>query len=337
MSNPVLHRRGFLTAVAGSAALMGLAACGGSGGGAAASPAASGGGWAFTDDRGKKVSLSARPTRVVAQAAAAAALWDFGVRPIAVFGPHRLKDGGRDPQVGEVDITKVESLGNVFDEFNVEKYASLRPELLVSGMYDKNELWYVPEKSAAAIESVAPTVGVMLSGPPLDKVIGRYAELAAALGADLNAPAVLAAKARFDAASAKLTELAGEKKLKVLIMSGGPDSMWVVVPADHAGVTYMRSVGVDVVVPEKPDSAGFFETLSWENADKYAADVILYDDRARSMTIAEMKQKPTFAKLPAVAAGQTYPWRAEERFSYLGHAGVLEELIAALDKSKKLV
>ncbi len=40
--------------------------------------------------------LPQRPRRVVAQAGAAAALGDFGGRPIGVFGPHRLKDGGRD-------------------------------------------------------------------------------------------------------------------------------------------------------------------------------------------------------------------------------------------------
>ncbi|MGW4794900.1 hypothetical protein ACWEPC_21060 [Nonomuraea sp. NPDC004297] len=50
----------------------------------------------------------------MAQSGAAAALWDFGVRPVGVFGPHKLKDGGRDPEVGEVDIAAVESIGNVW-------------------------------------------------------------------------------------------------------------------------------------------------------------------------------------------------------------------------------
>ncbi|RVX41739.1 hypothetical protein EDD27_4306 [Nonomuraea polychroma] len=77
----------------------------------------------------------------MAQFDSAAALWDFGVRPIAVYGPHRLKDGSRDRAVGEVDITKVESIGNAFGEFNVEKYASLQPDVLVAGMYEKNKLW----------------------------------------------------------------------------------------------------------------------------------------------------------------------------------------------------
>lgn len=163
MSLSALPRRDFLAA--GLGLMFGLTACGGGSGTTPAAPGASAaspgaGPWTFTDDRGKKIDLPARPSRIVAQVGAAAALWDFGIRPIGVFGPHKLKDGGKDPQVGEVDITKVESLGNVWDEFNVEKYISLQPELLISGMYDDKALWYVPEKSSATIEQVAPTLGV---------------------------------------------------------------------------------------------------------------------------------------------------------------------------------
>ncbi|MBG0821801.1 ABC transporter substrate-binding protein [Planomonospora sp. ID91781] len=342
MSLPVLSRRGVL-AVGLGAALFALAACGGQpettspAAGAASSAAAEAGPWTFTDDRGKKIDLPKRPTRVVAQVGAAAALWDFGVRPIAVFGPHRLKDGSKDPQVGPVDITKVESLGNVWDEFNVEKYISLQPELLVSGMYtaDKDTLWYVPEKSAATIEQVAPTLGVRLVGKTLPEVIGRYGEIAAALGADLNAPDVTAAKAKFEAAG-KALPTPEAKKLKIMVMAGGPDSLWVADPKDHVDVGHFKELGLDVVVPEKVDETGFWQTLSWENADTYEADVILVDARTQSMKVEEMMKKPTFAKLPAVKAGQVYPWHAEERYSYQGYASVLEELAANLAKAKKL-
>ncbi|GAA0824731.1 ABC transporter substrate-binding protein [Streptosporangium amethystogenes subsp. fukuiense] len=318
-----------------------LAACGS---GTETAPAASGspaasssaaGPWTFTDDRGKKIERPERPARVVAQVGAAAALWDFGVRPVAVFGPHRLKDGTRDPQVGNVDITKVESIGNVWDEFNVEKYISLQPDLLVSGMYTGDTLWYVPEKSTSTIEQVAPTLGVRLVGKSLPEIIGKYGEVAAALGADLNAPEVTAAKARFDAA-AKALVTPETKNLKILIMSGGPEMMWVVNPDDHADVRYFKELGLDVVVPDKVDEAGFWETLSWENADTYEADVILVDARTQSMRVDEMMKKPTFAKLPAVKAGQVYAWHAEERYSYQGYADVLEKLLADLVKAKKL-
>lgn len=334
MSGPVLARRGFIAAAAGLAAAVTLSACGS--GGTTAAPAspessAAAQSWSFIDDRGKKIELPATPTRVVAQVGAAAALWDFGVRPIAVFGPHKLADGGKDPQVGNVDITKVTGLGNVWDEFNVEQYISLRPELLVSSMYEQGTLWYVPEKSKETIEQVAPTAGIMLTGRTATQVIGKYEELAKALGADMAG--VPEAKARMEAATKRLAEF---KDLRILMMSGGPDQMWVVNPPDYPDIRHLTDNGLNVVTPGKVDEGGFFQTLSWENADAYEADVILYDTRTQALKPEEMLKKPTFAKLPAVKAGQLYPWRAEAPFSYQGYAAFLEELVASLEKAKKL-
>ncbi|PRX60792.1 hypothetical protein B0I32_116183 [Nonomuraea fuscirosea] len=51
------------------------------------------------------------------------------MRPVGVFGPHKLKGGGPDPEVGEVGITKVESIGNVWGEFDIEKYEQLAAAL----------------------------------------------------------------------------------------------------------------------------------------------------------------------------------------------------------------
>ncbi|MER6945416.1 ABC transporter substrate-binding protein [Nonomuraea sp. NPDC000554] len=330
MSGPVLARRGFLAAAAGFAALA-LTACGSGTAATQASQGPAGAGWSFTDDRGARLDLPKAPSRIVAQVGAAAALWDFGVRPIAVFGPHRLKDGARDPQAGNVDITKVEGLGNVWDEFNVEKYISLQPDLLVSNMYVKGTLWYVPEKSKATIEQVAPTAGIMLTGRSATQVIGRYEELARSLGADLKG--VAEAKARFEAATQRLKQF---KDLRILMMSGGPDAMWVVNPPEYPDIVHLTQSGLNVVKPGKVDQGGFFQTLSWENADMYDADVILYDTRTQSLKPEEMMKKPTFAKLPAVRAGRLYPWRAEAPFSYQGYAAVMEELAANLEKASKL-
>ncbi|GAA4517836.1 MULTISPECIES: ABC transporter substrate-binding protein [Nonomuraea] len=334
MSGPVMARRGFLAAAAGLAAAVTLAACGGAGGTAAAPEASSAPAaqpWTFTDDRGKKVDLDKTPSKVVAQVGAAAALWDFGVRPVGVFGPHKLQDGSKDPQVGNVDITKVTGLGNVWDEFNVEQYIALQPDLLVSSMYENGTLWYVPEKSKDTIEQVAPTVGVMLTGKTATEVIGTYEKLAASLGADMAG--VPEAKARMEAAT---KELAALKDLKILMMSGGADQMWVVNPPEYADIRHLMDNGLDIVVPGKVDEGGFFQTLSWENADTYDADVILYDTRTQALKPEEMMKKPTFAELPAVKAGQLYPWRAEAPFSYQGYADFLEELVANLKKANKL-
>lgn len=75
--------------LAGGLALGLLAVLPGYGGDASQPSGAASGLWEFTDDRGVTVSLPKRPVRVVAQTTSAAALWDYGVRPIAIFGPGR--------------------------------------------------------------------------------------------------------------------------------------------------------------------------------------------------------------------------------------------------------
>ncbi|MEU6710543.1 ABC transporter substrate-binding protein [Nonomuraea sp. NPDC046802] len=329
-----LARRGFLTSAAGLAAAMTLAACGDEGTSAAVpgSSEPQSRAWTFTDDRDKKLEQPKTPARIVAQVGAAAALWDFGVRPIAVFGPHKLKDGAKDPQVGNVDITKVAGLGNVWDEFNVEQYIALQPDLLVSSMYIKGTLWYVPEKSKDTIEQVAPTAGVMLTGRSATQVIGTYEELAKSLGASMEG--VPEAKARMEAATKELPRF---KDLKILLVSGGADALWVVNPPEYPDIVHMTQAGLNVVTPAKVDEGGFFQTLSWENADAYDADVILYDTRTQALKPEEMLKKPTFAGLPAVKAGQFYPWNAEAPFSYQGYAAFLEGLVANLKNAKTLL
>ncbi|MEU4325396.1 ABC transporter substrate-binding protein [Nonomuraea dietziae] len=335
-----VSRRGFVAAATGLGALLALAACGGE---PASAPAASAANaaqtsaatpFSYTDDRGKKIDLPKTPTKIVAQVGSAAALWDFGVRPIAVFGPHKLEDGKTDPQVGNVDITKVQGLGNVWDEFNVEQYIGLQPELLVSSMYLKDDLWYVPAKSKDTIEKVAPTAGVMLTGRNATEVITKYGELAAKLGANLDAPEITQAKTRYEAALAELEKLAA-KGLTIELVSGSPDAMYVSTPEMVPDFKLLSDAGLDIVKP-KVDAQGYFEPLSWENADKYKADVVLFDSRTQALGLEEMRKKPTFAKLPAVAKGQVYPMWVETPYSYQKWADQLEELVANLRKASKL-
>src|SRR5690349_6270376 len=105
MSLRPISRRGFLFATGGVAAAAALAGCGDD------SPAtASGSGaWEFTDDRDTVVKRDRRPERVVAYVSSAAALWDFGVRPVGVFGPQRTVDGEKEIQAGNIDLSKVTS------------------------------------------------------------------------------------------------------------------------------------------------------------------------------------------------------------------------------------
>jgi iron complex transport system substrate-binding protein len=331
-----VSRRGLLAGVLGLGA---LAACGDDTSGAGAGPGASGGGggpFAFTDDRGTTVTLSAAPKRIVAYVGTAAALYDFGVTSqiAGTFGPLKTAGGGKDPLAGDLDPGKVESLGNAWGEFNIEKYAALRPELLITNMYEPDQLWYVPDDSKDKILGLAPSVGVTVSRTTLLKVIQRYADLAKALGADPAAAA--AAKTRFEAAGdAVKAAVKANGGLKVLAASASPDLLYVSDPKVYADLSYYQELGVEVIAPGAV-TGGYFENLSWENADKYKADVILLDSRAQALQPADLSAKPTWANLPAVKAGQVVPWQSEPRFSYAGCAGALETLAKALTGAKKV-
>ena len=318
-------------ALAGGAALaLGalLAGCGGGGEGGGA--AREGGGpWRFTDDLGRTATRPARPTRIVAQVSSAAALWELGIRPVGIFGPSQRPDGSRDPQVGAVDTSKVTSLGNEWGEFNLERLVALRPDLVVTVTYLDGKPWYLPDEARPTVERLAPIVMINARGVSAEQVIERHAELARSLGADLDAPAVTEARARFERAGQELAAAAKALKgLRVAAVSGQPDGFYVATPEDHPTLAYYRQLGLDIVVPEGDEA--FYETLSWEQADKYPADAILYDARTGSMTLPDMKKKATFARLPAVRAGQVIPWQSETPFTYRLYAQDTEELTRRL-------
>ncbi|MEV6797928.1 ABC transporter substrate-binding protein [Micromonospora rifamycinica] len=337
-SSPRFSRRGLLAG--GGAALSALlAACGG--GDDPAKPTANGsaGPWSFTDDRQRKVEAASTPTRVVAFTGVAAALVDFGLdsQLVGVFGETTRTDGSRDPQAGDLDVDRVTVLGNVWGEFNVEKYAGLRPELLVTHMYDPDALWYVPDESRDKILQLAPSVAVTTARTPMTRPIERYAELARSLGADLSAAKVTAAKTRFEAAAEQVrAAVKANPGIRVMASSGSPDLFYVSNPKVSTDLMYFAELGVEIVVPTKLEAGDYFEALSWENAGKFPADLILLDNRSTALQAKDLAAKPTWAQLPAVKANQVTPWDAVPRFSYAGAAPLLENLATAIRSAKRL-
>ncbi|MEU6854464.1 ABC transporter substrate-binding protein [Actinacidiphila alni] len=346
-----MSRRGVL-AVGGSVGIGALlAACGGSsdkssgdgtdsGSGSGATKSASAkppaGPWTFTDDRKTAVKLDKTPTKLVAYVGSAAALHDYGVECAGVFGPTTVKGGTADAQAGDLDVTKLTVIGNTWGEFNIEKYAALSPQLLISHMYEAPTLWYVPDESAKKILSIAPSVGINLKGVPLTTPLQRYAELAASLGADMASATNAAAKTRFEKASADLRAAAkASGGIKVMAASGSADSFYVSTPASASDLSYYKSLGVDFIVPNKVEG-GFFETLSWENADKYQPDVIMLDNRTATLQPKDLASKPTWAQLAAVKAGQVLGWPSEPIFSYAKCADQIEALTKTITAAKKV-
>ncbi|WP_416975205.1 ABC transporter substrate-binding protein [Streptomyces sp. 4F14] len=342
-----LTRRGILAA--GGALGLGavLAACGDddakSGGSESASPSANAakpGPWTFKDDRGTTVRLDKTPATIVAFIGVAAALHDYGIEAKGVFGPTKTSAGQADVQAGGLDISKVEILGNVWDEFNVEKYAALAPDVLISTMFDAaGTLWYVPEASKDKIAKLAPSVGISVFDRQLTAPLERMWELAESLGADMTAAKVTAAKKRFEDAATRLRAAAKAKPdIKVLVGSASAELFYVSGSNLSIDLEYFKALGVNFVEPPADvlkASGGWYESLSWENVDKYPADIILMDDRTSAIQPAAIT-KETWKKLPAVKAGQVIPRSTEPILSYDKCAPLLENLAAAIEKAKKV-
>ncbi len=320
----MLSRRGFLIGAGGIAATVALAACGNGG----AQPATAGGPWSFTDDRNQKVSRDQRPTRVVAYASSAAALWDYGVHAIGVFGPQKTADGKKEIQVGNVDLSAETSIGNAWDDFSLEKFAALKPDLVVTGLTGAKptDLWVIKDDLAAKVQQLAPVLALSEYKVTLPKAIQRYEQLAVALGGDANSPAITKAKADFQQASDDLkAAIKAKPGLKVLVVSSDKDNLYVCKPEFFADLSYYRDLGLDIVNGAGPDD--YFETLSWEQAGKYPADLILSDSRTFALSKQQLAQIPTWAQIPAVKAGQVADWSTEPRFNPVLATPVIQKLV----------
>ncbi|MFD5539631.1 ABC transporter substrate-binding protein, partial [Streptomyces sp. NPDC127079] len=201
-----LTRRGILAA--GGALGLGavLAACGddGKSGGSSGkgTTGAKSGPWTFKDDRGTTVKLDRVPADIVAFVGVGAALYDYGIDVKGVFGPTTTKDGKADVQAGDMDVSKLTVLGNAWGQFNVEKYAALAPDVLVTTMFDgAGTLWYVPDESKDKIAELAPSVGISAYDRRLTVPLQRVWALAEARGADSTARKVTDAPKRVGAAA----------------------------------------------------------------------------------------------------------------------------------------
>jgi iron complex transport system substrate-binding protein len=339
-----LTRRGILAA--GGALGLGavLAACGDddtkSGGSGKETAAGQSGPWSFKDDRGQTAKADKVPSNIVAFIGAAAALHDYGVQVKGVFGPTRTKDGKPDVQAGDLDITKVTNLGNEWGQFNIEKYASLAPDLLVTTTFDDaGTLWYVPEESKDKITAVgAPSVAVSVYDRQLTQPLQRMLELARTLGADVTSKKITDAKKRFEDASARLRAAAKAKPdIKVMAGSASQDLFYVSGTNLSIDLEYFKALGVNFVEPPEEVKAegGWYESLSWENVDKYGADIIMMDDRSSAIQPADIGEG-TWKQLPAVKAGQVIPRSPEPILSYDKCVPMVENLAKAIENAKKV-
>ncbi|MFF7972704.1 ABC transporter substrate-binding protein [Streptomyces sp. NPDC007905] len=337
-------RRGLLAAGGALALGAALAACGDDKGKDGDSGAAAKGGksgpWSFEDDRGTTVRLDRAPANIVAFTGVAAALYDYGIQVKGVFGPTTTSAGKPDVQAGDMDVSKVTVLGNAWGQFSIEKYAALAPDALISTMFDDaGTLWYVPEESKKKITQLAPSVGISVYDRRLTRPLQRMWELAESLGADMKAAKATEAKKRFEDAAARL-RAAAKAKPGITVMAGSASDQLFYVSGTRLSIDleYFKALGVHFVEPPKSakkQGGGWYESLSWENVDKYPADIIMMDDRSAAIQPADIT-KATWKKLPAVKAGQVIARSPEPILSYDKCVPLVENLAGAVEKAKKV-
>ncbi|MEQ1842699.1 MAG: ABC transporter substrate-binding protein, partial [Verrucomicrobiales bacterium] len=162
-------------------------------------------------------------------------------------------------------------------------------------------------------------------------------ELASALGADLTTPDLVGAKARYEAVLSAFPGIAATKSdLSVLfIYAGNEEMIYVANPSDWADLTLYDSQGLAIVEPEA-EPGSYWETLSFEQAIKYPADILFNSTRPGTFNADELKAHPILGQHPAVKAGQIGAWNQDFIMSYQGMATALEGIIAVSSDAVKV-
>lgn len=313
-------------------ALITLAACGSSSGDGESGP------WTYTDDLGTKISLDAAPERLLVQSSMAAALTDLGLADqiVGVFGPLKNAEGEADSQVAGLDVDEVTdvTVAGEYGAIDLEKAATLEPDLVVTSAYLDDDLWYVNDATAKDLKKLAPIAVVSFDGKTLPEMLDGTERVAEALGADLGDDDVKEAHAEFDAAAQRVKTAAAELGDRT-ILAGSPSKelFYASNPAVSPDLSYWREeLGLPLVVPDNPDAGGYFETLSWEKADKYPADVFLYDDRTGAAGLALLDDQPVFQTLEAAKDKAYIPWTSVAPPSYQAYADLMNRLAHDLAK-----
>lgn len=304
---------------------------------AESTPEAASGEWTFTDDRGVTVTLPKRPERIVADLSAAAPLWDFGIHALAVAGWTTSTDAAW----GNVDrTTPVINAGTESGMPEAEALLALEPDLYVNitwSVDEPDDLWGFPDaESIATIERITPIVAISATGLA-DVNTARFAELAGLLGADLQSPELMQAKADYDAAVEAFSATAAKTAdLASLFAYVPPEGVWnAAYPPDWADLAMYQKLGMTIVVPDA-EPGSYWEELSREQALKYQPDVLFNSTREGIATPEQLQADPVFGVLPAIQADQIGFWNQDFIMSYQGLTAALTNMTMTLQAAKKV-
>jgi iron complex transport system substrate-binding protein len=283
--------------------------------------------WSHTDGSGETITLDEMPMRIIASQDAAAGLIPLGIRPVGIYADSPIAEA---KALDGLDLTGIEIIGQTWGEVNIEAAAALEPDLIVAEYWPLESTWSGGADVVTALTALAPVTGPQ-QGASVVTLIGDYEKLAESLGADLSAPQVAADKAAFEAARDRFAvAVAAKPDLSVLAVWAGTDALYVAATAGSSELMDFASWGLKLIDPEVADDRGYWETLSWENADKYQPDLIIVDNRS-STTIETARAQPMWTAMRAAAADQVTDWPAFWLRNHAAYAGALDRLTAAIE------
>jgi iron complex transport system substrate-binding protein len=294
--------------------------------------------WEFTDDLGTTVTLDEAPTRVAGLNDVLSSLWNYGIEPVAAWGQTSIED---DVAFEGKDLDGVAIVGTSYGQIDLEQLAAADPDVIVASVYPTDSAGTIDEASPLygfesieqqeQVAEIAPIIGIVWGGSAAD-VIERTAELAGALGADLDGELVSSAREDYEAASAALTEAAAGGVSVLPVYATQSDGWWMAKAPDDPSLHLYEDLGVAFVDPGGEDY--FWNAVGWEEVPNHPSDVILYSLRF-SMSPEQIAAQPTAALLPAVQAGQLYPWKYLG-MDYVAQAQYMTELAGWLTEAQKV-
>ena len=293
--------------------------------------------WEFTDDLGNTVTLEEAPTRVAGLNDVLSSLWNYGIEPVAAWGQTSIED---DVAFEGKDLSGVEIVGTSYGQIDLEQLAAADPDVIVASVYPTDSEGTIDEESPLyGFESIEQQEQVAEIAP----IIGIVSDDAQRLCADGGARRDPGRRPRRRAGHRRPRGLRGSvcgthrgRRGRGHRAAGVRHRERRLVDGEGPG----RPVAAPLRGPRRPvpfDPGGedyFWNSVGWEEVPNHPSDVLLYSLRF-SMSPAEIAAQPTAALLPAVQAGQLYPWKYLG-MDYVAQAEYMTELAGSLTGAQQV-
>ncbi|CAN5316543.1 ABC transporter substrate-binding protein [soil metagenome] len=288
--------------------------------------------WSYVSGNGDTITLDHKPKRIIASAAEAGGLMEYGIKPVGIYLASDLES---EPGLTKFDISDIPIVGEEWGKIDAEKVAALKPDLIVADWWPPQSAYQGFEegadKGSMQVAKLAPIIGASQQGS-LSDLIDWYEGFAKSMGVNVDSGKYAEKHKEFDETVVEFEEAVKAKPgLTALAVAPGDDLLYVAVPKYSTSLTDFQDWGLDVINPDSPKKDfPYWEYLSWEKADKYQPDLLLMDDRGYEDAIKTAERQPTWKKIDAGAAKAYTPWPGFWVHSYEDYADQLDTLIAAV-------